>query len=294
MGKHNNAAVDNLFASDAEWRAWCQEIDTALKASGFLVAAADTGQIDLTTAVRGAINTYSGYKIYRANDVLQATKPMFLKVEYGVAGAITRPLLRFQMSTATNGAGALSGQNSTLFSPISAAADGSGASRIMGGGDDTCAWISQWDGLAVPTQNFFFVFGRSIKRLDGSATGDFMFYGYSSSSANSIASAQLCTFSAVWSSLTFQSHITRPDDPEVNTGGDVNVVYLFDAVMYRAAEILTFPFVIGKTTELPYTDPDGGQFTINVWGGVRTFTPTPPFAGLGTTNVGRACFPWEA
>lgn len=292
MAVYNNAALDNVFASDAEWRTWCQAIETALLASGFLVAASDTGQIDLTTAVRPAINTAAGYKIYKANDALQASKPFFLKVQYGVGSAITMGRITLQMSSATNGAGTPSGLTSSTFN-ISATTDGSGAARLFASGDASSVWIVHWDGTAAPTQSFMFFASRSRLRSDMSATDDFVMYGYTpSSNTVPLFSCQKLAHPAIWDSFLVEDSMIRADGAS-NTGGDVSVSYLFDAIIYRAGRILTLPFVYGRQAETPYTDPAGGAYTLTVWGAVRTFTPIPWTAGFGVANAGRASLLWE-
>lgn len=96
------------FTTDAEFRAFCQAVHDAITALG-LVNTADTGQINLSTVTAPAGTfTFQGYKIYRFDDALQATKPVFIKVEFGSASNLqTRPALRFNVATATNGAGTL-------------------------------------------------------------------------------------------------------------------------------------------------------------------------------------------
>lgn len=96
------------FTTDAEFRAFCQAVHDAITALG-LVNTSDTGQINLSTVTAPAGTfTFQGYKIYRFDDTLQATKPVFIKVEFGSASNLqTRPALRFNVGTATNGAGTL-------------------------------------------------------------------------------------------------------------------------------------------------------------------------------------------
>lgn len=103
-----------FLADDATFRTWGSGIAAQLTAVG-LVQAADTGQINWTTVARpGAINTTAGFEIWRFNDSLQATKPVFIKLEYGVAGALDRPRVAVSVSTATNGTGTLTGQVSSV------------------------------------------------------------------------------------------------------------------------------------------------------------------------------------
>lgn len=115
-----------FLANDADFRAWGSGIAAQLAAVG-LVKADDTGQIDWLTVTRPvATNTYAGYEIWRFDDALQATKPVFFKLEYGVSAVVDRPALRITVCTATNGAGTPAGQVGMLRTVIA------GASKTAG------------------------------------------------------------------------------------------------------------------------------------------------------------------
>lgn len=104
-----NVLFDNR--SVGNFRAWAQAMHDSFIAVG-LVQTADTGQVNISTmAVPGAINTYAGYEIFRFADTLQATKPIFIKVEYGNGPTSVGALAAFRISISnnTNGAGSLSG-----------------------------------------------------------------------------------------------------------------------------------------------------------------------------------------
>ena len=100
--------------TDAHFRAWGLGISTAFAACG-LVQTTDTGQINWSTVTRTGPTSsgqqISGYEIWRFNDSLQATKPVFIKVEYGLnvfsAGSARIPCVITSTATATNGAGTL-------------------------------------------------------------------------------------------------------------------------------------------------------------------------------------------
>lgn len=97
-------------ATDAEFRAWGGGLSTALAAVG-LVKTTDTGQINWATVTRPlTVSTFQGYEVWRFNDALQSTAPLFLKIEYGAAaGSASRPALRVALGKASDGAGTLSG-----------------------------------------------------------------------------------------------------------------------------------------------------------------------------------------
>lgn len=98
--------------SDAFFRAWGSRHSQALAAIG-LVQTADTGQINWSTVVRAAINTDAGYEIWRFNDSMQATAPLYFKFNYGTGGVTTTGRLQVQMGTGSNGSGTLTGTTTT-------------------------------------------------------------------------------------------------------------------------------------------------------------------------------------
>lgn len=291
MGVYNSV-VDSLFASDAEWRTWAQAYESGLLASGFLIAASDTGQVDLTAAVRPALSSYQGFKMYRAHDALQATRPIFVKVEYGCGTSTARPAVRITVSSSTNGAGTPTGVATAAMVVLAASVDGSGLSRIWAGGDDTCAFVYHYDGTSYSSLGSMFGIGRSILREDKTATDDFIWTGYSATNV----SAALSTMNVSVAGGAF-SGIT-PDkafpyiDQSPNSGGDINSVFCFDAIIYRSARILSYPFVIGRELEMTYADPDASKFSIDVWGSSHQFT-TSPWSSMGASGVGKLCFPWN-
>jgi len=98
-----------LVNNDTEFRAFAQAIHDALAAMG-LVQTADTGQINLTTVTKPvAANTVAGYEIWRFADTHQAAAPIFFKIEYGTGNAATNPAVWLQVSSGSNGSGALTG-----------------------------------------------------------------------------------------------------------------------------------------------------------------------------------------
>ena len=80
-------------ADDASFRAWGSAISAGLAAVG-LVKVAVTGAVDWGTVVRGtsvASGTPWGFEVWRFDDALQATHPVFIKVEYGGSNSTSAP-----------------------------------------------------------------------------------------------------------------------------------------------------------------------------------------------------------
>lgn len=96
-------------SNDSGFRAWGSELSTALSAVG-LVQTADTGQINWATVTRPGTNTAAGYEVYRFDDALQGTAPIYFKLEYGTSSTATIPQLWFTIGTGSNGSGTITGE----------------------------------------------------------------------------------------------------------------------------------------------------------------------------------------
>ena len=113
---------------DVTFREWGLELNTKLAAAG-LVKTADTGQIDWATVVRPAGSGDGGYEIWRMNDAMQATAPVFFRIDYGTNTSLSSPRIHITTGTAVNGAGVLSGIGGSKASIHGAATQNSDTSR---------------------------------------------------------------------------------------------------------------------------------------------------------------------
>lgn len=97
-------------STDADFRAWVQFIIDAFTTGGW-IRTADTGQIDTGTVTAPvATGAVQGYVILRMADALQATAPVFVKVEFGShTGTVALPRLHLTLGTGSNGTGSLTG-----------------------------------------------------------------------------------------------------------------------------------------------------------------------------------------
>ena len=100
-----SSPLDN--SSNTGFRAWGSELSNNFSAVGLVNHTADTGQINWATAnVPASSGVYAGYEIWKFNDSLQSTSPIYMKVEYGTYGySATSPSLRISVSNgwANNG-----------------------------------------------------------------------------------------------------------------------------------------------------------------------------------------------
>jgi hypothetical protein len=155
--------------TDALFRAWGSTIAAQMTAFGW-VQTSDTGQINWTTVAKPvSAGVFSGYEIWRMADTLQATKPIFVKIEYGAAGANAAwPAIACTVGIATSGAGALVGAISDRFVLGSAAAGVLENALFSGSTNRFCIHIAF---SGIYTRHFAFAVERS-KDVNGADTGD--------------------------------------------------------------------------------------------------------------------------
>lgn len=290
MANTFEGVLDNNVANDAEFQAWCQTIETAILASGFLEVAPDTGQLNLATATRPLAGAYSGYRIYRGKDSVQATRPIYIKVEYGAgSGGVDRPSIRRTVGTGTNGAGTLTGPQLAAASN-NPSATGGGAATIIAGGGSSAMFIYIKD-PSSSSHDLWWVCGRLRDQADGSASPEILFDNFVSVSFLIMGSYSWTDGVAAWVNATsgLADHFPQLNNA-INTGGNINTVRVFQALVYRNAKTLVFPMVTGKTAELPYTTPTDSKFSIAIWGGNHTFVPLIPNAGA---SAQRTAWLWE-
>lgn len=86
------------------FRAWGSAVSTAL--GQMLTRVTQTGEINwLTVNAPVAGNTFQGFEVYRLNDSLQATAPLFFKFEYGSGASTAIPAIRLTIGKSTDGSG---------------------------------------------------------------------------------------------------------------------------------------------------------------------------------------------
>lgn len=142
-------------ANDDEFRLRVSEY-TALLAGSGLVQTEDTGQIDISTVNKPTqAGVIVGFQIWRFNDQLQATHPIFIKIEYG---ATTNSSVWMAIQTAvgvqTDGAGNLLG------------------AYVRAGGAANASGALNTNSYACHVEGFFGVANRV-----GGATGSYVNWG---------------------------------------------------------------------------------------------------------------------
>lgn len=94
-------------STNAHMRSWIEFIDRTLTDGGW-VNTADTGQTAVASfTTPGGANTAAGYRIYRMDDDLHATHPVYMRLDFGSAGTANHIGIWITLGPATNGAGVI-------------------------------------------------------------------------------------------------------------------------------------------------------------------------------------------
>lgn len=159
------SSLDNTVFRD-----WGSKLSAAIQAVG-LVKTSDSGQINWAT-VNIVASQMAGYEIFRFNDALQATHPIFIKLEYGSVGG-TYAGFRTTVGKATDGAGNLSGiLHQAASCPNGNQNNGTDFTSYVSSGDGSMLVFSLWSQFNQSYSYFHrFVIERS-RDASGNATGD--------------------------------------------------------------------------------------------------------------------------
>lgn len=146
--------------NDADFRAWAGDLHNALITAG-LVATADTGQADFTTVARPPVFS-SVYKVYRFDDTLQGTRPVFLRINYGTGSNALYPAFSFVLGSGSDGSGDITGAP-TLALPFSPPTGPSSAASARTLVSVTDGFLGICFGIgAAASLNTFLAIGRSV------------------------------------------------------------------------------------------------------------------------------------
>lgn len=137
MGYNPSVVASNSVTTDALWRSVGLAVHNQIAAFG-LVQAPDPGQANWATDIRPASTSdFTHFEIWRMDDPLQPTAPVFFRLDYAtIAGINTVLNFRVTIGTGTDGAGNITGRTRTFTTTGSAT-----AVAIQMSGDKNCLAI---------------------------------------------------------------------------------------------------------------------------------------------------------
>lgn len=134
MATQSTSALIYDISTDARFRAMSQFVEDTLVTVGGWKVTPDTGQtLPSALAHPTAINQKQGYRIYRMNDPLQTTFPVFLRIDFGsTANNALTPGYWLTIGTGSDGVGNITGILLNGGATVNATVNGSNASNPVG------------------------------------------------------------------------------------------------------------------------------------------------------------------
>ena len=278
----STASVTLAQATDAAFRAWGKALSDALTAVG-LPKTTDTGQVDWATVLKpAAINTAQGDENRRFDDTLQASYPIFMKIEWGSGGGATYPSLWVTFGTARDGAGNLTGITS-VRKQLNLGAVGAGNSTLYVCGDTNRVVAMLNVDVGANTLNA----GFAIERTHDSAGAD--------TPEGFIFLTVLTAGASTQGAFIFGTGVVNPEAalgallPSVGTGASGASVALYPIFCSKGVYLNPFLNVL---VAFAANVTAGIQLSFTYYGATRAFLPlaNPPAALTVRGAVAGACF----
>lgn len=174
MATTTTSTLASYFTNDTQFRA-NSGIATAIQAVN-IIKTSDTGQINWGTVTKpSASYTSAGYEIFRFNDSLQSTFPVYIRFDYSTSIGANYFGIYITVGTGTNGAGTLTGNVSTTM--LVGASNGSDTSYPTNrasyfSGDTNRLCMALYPNAADPTYNWIVFSIERTHDTSGADTGD--------------------------------------------------------------------------------------------------------------------------
>ena len=156
-------------STDAFFRAWGLAVSNALTAMLFKVT--QSGEINWTTVTAPTVgNTSAGFEVYRFNDALHTTHPVYIRLDYCSASIVTLYAIRVTIGKGVDGSGNITNVlQSTINTLVGNGSPAAASNCYISNGDSSGIVIS----LQPDTSSLggFFCLERSRNSV-GQPTGD--------------------------------------------------------------------------------------------------------------------------
>lgn len=284
-----------FLSDDATFRTWGSGVAAQIAAMG-LVQTSDTGQINWVTVTRPAINTSAGYEMWRFNDALQATKPVFVRLDYGIAAVADRPRIIARVGTATDGAGTLTGQvgGAVTVLPTGSKTAGAVLSSLCAGSTSRLNLFTHVDPAGSATVFGMMIFVERTKTGAGVNTGDGIVTWF--------ASPNGLLYQAIPFTGTIPTQVSNNPAIAMSVAAgavsNVGASVAFSPTIICLGKALFASWVAYVTADIPKLVPIsldhlGAVHTMMPLGDTAAFSANPPFAQNVGTTVHSLALLWE-
>lgn len=217
----------------ARIQAWAQFVEDTLVTTGGWVVTADTGQtLPSALAACTGISQKKGYRIYRMNDALQATAPVFMRLDFGCGGNINTAGFWVTIGGGSDGAGNITnvywnGGLSSNPNVMNNTTGVSGAVNSYGSASTSRASIAMFVGTSSGFHVVFCI--ERTKNASGADTGAGLLLVYTGGvSASYIETSRYIILVGGPQPLaeTALSYILTQQNPTQSFGGDIGVAVI--------------------------------------------------------------------
>lgn len=298
-------ALTNYYpdcSSDINFRAWGSAISNGIAGLGW-IKTADIGQVNWTTVTKPTVaNTFTGYEIWRANDSLQGTDPIYFKISYGIGWINTQVNFQITVGTASDGSGNITSAPNTNTSVLAMpqlhgtannvvytlSPGVTGTAYIVG--DSSTFWFFQPAIIGYQSMTGFFGIERS-RNFDGTpGAGGFIVHQqswwYNSTTYGSTYCYIVLTHNAYPQNFTNLTHpISMVGSKQSGTallnGGASYAIPLWTGAVPRFGAPSKYVVAV-----LSRDNPPGVTFSLNHYGVQKTFLVTGSGLAYIPTNNG--------
>lgn len=294
MSTSSYSAAPSL-ASGTAFNAWGGGLSTALAAVG-LTKTGDTGQITWSNGVSlpGGADTFIGYEVWRFNDALQSSSPIYFRIDYGSSWLATGdPGIKVTVGTGSDGAGNLTGNLSTACY-AGAGANSATAQTNYVSSDGSRVNVVLFAGATVNVCCGFYI--ERLKNNSGAATSggvDIFAFGYKANGVGTAAAFQqwLCDANVGLTNPFIPATTPLCAMPSSGTGTFGANVGLYPIVPIQG--YAGYPTMGALTFFTADINTSGTSLSITMYGSSHTFItatnmPTMPSLNANTTSWGVA------
>lgn len=255
-----STATPMNFTTAVGYTAMAAELYSIIFSTLGITQTADTGQLSATPTLTlpTATNQVSGFWIGRFNDSLQATAPIFFKLEIGSGASITEFQIILTVGTGSNGTGTITGTGAGVLTRVECCANTAALSTTTN--YITRACYSAADGI------FWIKYKEGSTSAPNSSMGGFAIFR----DVNSAGAPQ-------GNAVMFLTNAASATSGISNAPGSLQALSFLNATVYNTGSFpstnwaATFPLALAATA-----------FGGNIYGGpIWQFTPVPGISNAG-------------
>jgi hypothetical protein len=278
-------------STDAHFQAWAQFIEDTLVTTGGWVHSTETGETAPGSLVHPTTaNTKKGFRVYKMNDSLQGTNPVYMRIDYGSSGAANTPGIWLTIGTGSDGAGTITGivwnGGSSSTPKIASSSNTTSLTNNSYGSADTNRVT-----IGLFTQNnanYPLIFGiERTKDATGADTGTGLLLVYLAATATTVNTSRMVLLAggSQPTAETGLSYVLTRQNPSETFGADIGcgIVIHFKGVAQQPGA----NWMVVNSSDVSAE----GQFTLTLYGASRTYqhlnatNPTKALAGSSASDT---------